>query len=97
VALESVAIKRTAKAQLIAARQRLQAASEGELAADEAYRLGRFGYDAGRTSLMELLPIRRALTEAKLSTIEARLAHVKAMAALAQANGQLVFWGEAEK
>lgn len=97
VALESVAIKRTAKAQLIAARQRLQAASEGELAADEAYRLGRFGYDAGRTSLMELLLIRRALTEAKLSTIEARLAHVKAMAALSQANGQLVFWGEAEK
>ena len=74
-----------------AAEQRLIAATEGERAASEAYRLGRIGYDSGKTSLMELLAIRRTLSDAKGLTIEARLARVRALAALAQADGRLAF------
>lgn len=79
-----------------AANQRLTAASTGEAAANEAYRLGRIGYEAGKTSLMELLVIRRALSEARASTIEASLARVRALSAMAQAQGRLAF-GEAIK
>ena len=87
---------RTATAQVQAANQRLTAASTGEAAANEAYRLGRIGYEAGKTSLMELLVIRRALSEARASTIEASLARVRALSAMAQAQGRLAF-GEAIK
>jgi len=92
--LESMAIRRAAQAQVSAAEQRLGAADEGEQAAAEAYRLGRIGYDAGRTSLVELLAIRRAWLEARSSTIDARLARARAWAELAQASGRLAFSGE---
>ncbi|MFY9460796.1 MAG: TolC family protein [Pseudomonadota bacterium] len=85
------ATRRSAQAQSSAAEQRLIAATEGERAASEAYRLGRIGYDSGKTSLMELLAIRRTLSDAKGLTIEARLARVRALAALAQADGRLAF------
>lgn len=89
--LQAEAARRTAQAQATAADQRLSAAIEGERAASEAYRLGRIGYDSGKTSLMELLVIRRALSEAKALTIDAQLARVRALAALAQADGRLAF------
>jgi len=92
--LDAVASRRSALAQAAASEQRLQAAEEGEAAALEAYRLGRVGYEAGKTSLLELLSIRRALSDAQALTIDTRLARVRALAALSLAEGRLVF-GEA--
>ena len=92
--LEAVALHRSAMVQVLASDKRLQAAEQGEAAASEAYRLGRVGYDAGKTALVELLAIRRALSEAKALTIEARLARVRALATLSMAEGRNVF-GEA--
>ena len=92
--LEAVAQHRSAQAQVLASGKRLQAAEQGELAASDAYRLGRVGYDAGKTSLVELLAIRRAQSEAKALTIEARLARVRAIATLSMAEGRIAF-GEA--
>jgi cobalt-zinc-cadmium efflux system outer membrane protein len=92
--LETIAMHRSALAQVEASALRLQAAEQGEAAGIEAYRLGRIGYDAGKTPLMELLAIRRALSEAQALTIEARLARVRALARLSLAEGHNVF-GEA--
>ena len=85
---------RAAAAQVQASERRLQAAEQGEAAGAEAYRLGRLGYDAGKTALIELLAIRRALAEAKALTVEARLARVRAFVTLSLAEGRNVF-GEA--
>ena len=92
--LEVLASHRSAVAQVAASDKRLQAAEQGEAAASDAYRLGRVGYDAGKTALVELLAIRRALSEAKALAIEARLARVRALATLSMAEGRNVF-GEA--
>ncbi|BDR09400.1 TolC family protein [Comamonas thiooxydans] len=92
--LMAQANQRIALAQVQAANQRLTAASTGEAAANEAYRLGRIGYESGKTSLIELLVIRRALSEARGTTIEARLARVRALSAMAQAEGRLAFGEE---
>jgi len=89
--LDAVASRRSALAQVTAAEQRLKATEEGETAALEAYRLGRVGYDAGKTPLLELLAIRRALSEAQERTIDARLARIRALATLSLAEGRLVF------
>ncbi|WP_304442589.1 TolC family protein [Pelomonas sp. KK5] len=89
--LEASAARRSAQAQLEAAEGQLEAAIEGERACAEGYRLGRIGYDAGRTSLVELLFARRAWSEAQRSTIDARLARVRSLAALAQVEGRLAF------
>jgi cobalt-zinc-cadmium efflux system outer membrane protein len=92
--LEATATHRAARNRVRASDLRLQAAEQGERAANEAYRLGRIGYDAGRTSLLELLAIRRALSEAQQGTIEARLDRVRALATLSMAEGRIAF-GEA--
>ncbi|WP_276203706.1 TolC family protein [Ralstonia mannitolilytica] len=89
--LEAVAARRSAISQATATEQQLAAASVGEQAAAEAYRLGRIGYDSGKTPLVELLAVRRALVEARQLTIDARLARVRALAAMAQADGRLAF------
>ena len=89
--LEATANKRSALAQVTAAGQRVEASMQGETAAAEAYRLGRIGYEGGKTSLFELLAIRRSLAEAKALTIDARLARVRALAALSVADGQIAF------
>lgn len=89
--LEATALHRSALAQVQASEKRLQAAELGEAAAGEAYRLGRVGYDAGKTALVELLAIRRALSEAKALTIDARLARVRALATLSTAEGRIAF------
>lgn len=89
--LEALASHRSAVAQVEASDKRLQAAEQGEAAAADAYRLGRVGYDAGKTALVELLAIRRALSEAKALTIEARVARVRALATLSMAEGRNVF------
>ena len=94
VRMDLVAQHRSALAQVRASQLRLLAAEEGESAASEAYRLGRVGYEAGKTSLLELLAIRRALSEAQALTIESRLAQVRALATLSLAEGRNLF-GEA--
>lgn len=92
--LNAIAAHRSAVAQVAATERRLQAVEQGETAALEAYRLGRVGYDAGKTSLLELLAIRRQLSEATERTIEARLDRVRALATLSMAEGRTAF-GEA--
>lgn len=91
VRLEANAARQSAVSQVAATEKQLAAAGEGEQAAAEAYRMGRIGYESGKTSLMELLVVRRALVEARQLTIDARLARVRALAALAQADGRLAF------
>lgn len=93
--LDAAAARRSAAAQVIASEKRLEAALQGETAAAEAYRLARIGYDAGKNPLLELLVIRRALTEAKLATVDARLARIRALATLSMADGRIAF-GESE-
>lgn len=89
--LEANANRRAAFSQVNASQRRLEAARQGESAAEEAYRLGRIGYEAGKTSLIELLLTRRSLTEAKLMTIDARYTLVRALALLASAEGRIAF------
>ena len=89
--LDAIASHRSALAQVQASEKRLQAAEQGEAAAGEAYRLGRVGYDAGKTALVELLAIRRSLSEAKALTIDTRLARIRALATLSTAEGRIAF------
>lgn len=56
--------------------------------AEEALRLARIGYNAGKFSLLELLDAQNALTTAKLNLIQARLDRANALAALIRANAQ---------
>jgi cobalt-zinc-cadmium efflux system outer membrane protein len=82
-----------ASSQALAADRRLSATAEAEAAANEAYRLGRIGYDAGRTPLVELLAARRNLTEAQMRGLDARMARVRAEASLARVMGKIPFGG----
>jgi cobalt-zinc-cadmium efflux system outer membrane protein len=89
--LQADAARNGALIQASAADGRLKAAGDGEAAAAEAYRLARIGYESGKTSLVDLLVIRKILTDARALTIDARLARVRALAALARAEGRLAF------
>lgn len=72
-----------------AADARVEALSGPSLAqAEEAVRIARIGYGAGKFSLVELLDAQAALTTAKLNLIEARLDRARALAALIRANAQ---------
>jgi outer membrane protein, heavy metal efflux system len=83
--------RRSALSHVIASEKRMDAASQGEAAASEAYRLGKIGYETGKTSLMELLLIRKSLTDARLLTVDARYSLVKALAILAATEGRIAF------
>lgn len=63
-------------------------AGPGIAQAEEALRLARLGYSAGKFSLIELLDAQNALNQAKLNLIEARLDRARALAALIRANAQ---------
>jgi cobalt-zinc-cadmium efflux system outer membrane protein len=89
--LQADAARNGALIQASAADARLKAAADSEAAATEAYRLARIGYESGKTSLVDLLVMRKALSDARTLTIDARLARVRALAALARADGQLAF------
>jgi outer membrane protein, heavy metal efflux system len=72
-----------------AAEMRYEAlAGPGIAQAEEALRLARLGYNAGKFSLLELLDAQSTLTQAKLNLIEARLDRARALAALIRANAQ---------
>jgi cobalt-zinc-cadmium efflux system outer membrane protein len=83
----------SAVTQANAAQSRLAAAGQAAMAADQAYRLTRTGYDAGRTPLIEVLTARRNLTDAELRLLESRVARIRAEAALARLSGRIPFGG----
>lgn len=91
--LDATADLRAVRAQAASAAARVEAASAGEGAAKEAYRLARLGYDAGRLPLLELSSARRALAAARIRTLDARLAQVRAAAETARLTGRTPLGG----
>ena len=89
--LEAEGGRRAAVAQASALQARLASAIQSEAAASEAYSLARLGYEGGKTPLVEVLNARRALTEAQGRQLDARLARVRAEAALARLLGRTPF------
>jgi cobalt-zinc-cadmium efflux system outer membrane protein len=89
--LDAEAETRSATARAVAAHSRIAAARESEMAADEAYRLTRIGYQGGKLALAELNTARRALTEARAQTLDARLERLGAEAILARLQGVAPF------
>jgi outer membrane protein, heavy metal efflux system len=72
-----------------AAQMRVEALSgAGAAQAEEALRIARAGYAAGKFSLVELIDAQQAYNSAKLLLIEARLDRARAAAALIRANAQ---------
>ena len=89
--LDAAADLAAARSQARSASAQARAAAVGEAAAAEAYRLARIGYEAGRLPLLELTAARRALAAARLQTLEARLARVRALAEAARLAGKTPF------
>ncbi|CAN7176338.1 TolC family protein [Phenylobacterium sp. LjRoot164] len=89
--LDAAADMAAARSQARSAGAQASAAAAGEAAAAEAYRLARIGYEAGRLPLLELTAARRALAAARLQTLEARLARVRALAEAARLAGKTPF------
>jgi outer membrane protein, heavy metal efflux system len=81
----------TAVAQARASALRLSAAQSAATAAEEAYELTRTGYNSGKTSLLDLLTSRRALTDAHLRLLDTELGRIGAEAALARLAGRVAF------
>ena len=85
--MEATRVRQDARILLGAAEVRYEAlAGLGISQAEEALRLTRIGYNAGKFSLLELLDVQTALTTAKLNLIQARLDRAEALAALIRAN-----------
>ena len=85
--IEATRVRQDARILLGAAEVRYEAlAGLGISQAEEALRLTRIGYNAGKFSLLELLDVQTALTTAKLNLIQARLDRAEALAALIRAN-----------
>lgn len=86
---EAVRRARDASAALTASGARLAALQSTAVPqAQEALRLARLGYEAGKFSLLDVLDAEAAFADAQASLVEARLAHAKAAAALARAAAQ---------
>jgi cobalt-zinc-cadmium efflux system outer membrane protein len=84
---------RAAAVQALAANRQVTAAAQAEQAANEAYRLARIGFDAGRTPLIEVLTARQGATESQLRSVEAKAARLRAEAILARLMGTVPFGG----
>ena len=89
--LDAQADVRISTGQIEAAESRLAAAQEAAVAAEEAYRLTRLGYEGGKLPLSEVIAARRSLAEARTRTLEAQLARVRAEAGLARLQGRAPF------
>ncbi len=89
--MEIQADRSAAQARLDASITRTRAADNGVAAAEEAYRLARVGFDAGRISQLELRSIRSALIAARNSAVDARLARVRAEVELARLDSRPPF------
>src|SRR6185437_14893551 len=85
---DSEAERLSAVAGLKAAGSRTRAADESVVAAEEAYRLARIGFDAGRISQLELRSTRSALIAARGTAVDARLSRVGAEIDLARLEGR---------
>lgn len=90
---EAVADRAAASARLTGSVSRVRAADGGVTAAEEAYRLTRIGFEAGRLSQLELRASRSALIAARNAAIDARLARVRAEIDLARLDGRIPFGG----
>ena len=80
-----------AEAMLSASMVRVDAADQGIETAEEAYRMARIGFDAGRVPQLELSSTRAALIAARNAALDARLARVRAEIALAGLDGRTPF------
>ena len=80
-----------AVAALAASGSRTRAADNGVAAAEEAYRLSRIGFEAGRLSQLELRSTRTGLVQARDVAIAARLTRARAEAELARLEGRAPF------
>ena len=89
---DSEAARLSAVAGLKAARSRTRAADESVVAAEEAYRLARIGFDAGRISQLELRSTRSALIAARGIAVDARLSRVGAESILPALKGAHLLW-----
>ncbi|WP_303832160.1 TolC family protein [Asticcacaulis taihuensis] len=89
--LDAQADIQSATGRLQAAFTRVKAAHDSEQTAQEAYRLTRVGYEAGKLPLSEVLTARRALTEARNQTLKARQDRLGAEAELARLRGVTPF------
>ena len=89
--LEVQADRSAAQARLNASITRTRAADNGVASAEEAYRLARAGFDAGRISQLELRSIRSALIAARNTAVDARIARVRAEVELARLDGRTPF------
>mgnify|MGYP002653611556 CR=1 FL=1 len=67
------------------------AADAGVTSSEEAYRLSRVGFDAGRISQLELRSSRAALIAARNAAVDARQARVMAEIDLALLEGRAPF------
>ena len=88
---EAQAERLTAEAALAASSSRTRAADSGVAAAEEAYRLSRIGFEAGRISQLELRSIRAALIASRNAAVDARIARVLAEIDLARLEGRAPF------
>ena len=80
-----------AVAALAASGSRTRAADNGVAAAEEAYRLSRIGFEAGRISQLELRSTRAALIASRNAAVDARIARVRAEIDLARLEGRAPF------
>lgn len=69
----------------------MTAGRQAERTAEEAYRLTRLGYEAGKTALVEVIAARRALTDARTELLAAQQERLAAEAALARLQGLVPF------
>lgn len=89
VRLDANRAQHDARMLLGAANERVAALSGlGLIQAEEALRLARIGYSAGKFSLLELIDAQAALNAARESLITARLDRARALAALIRATAQ---------
>lgn len=89
--LDAQADIQSATARLQAAFTRVKSAHDSEQTAQEAYRLTRIGYEAGKLPLSEVLNARRTLTDARNQTLKAREDRLNAEAELARLRGVTPF------
>ena len=89
--LDAEATIRSSTARLAASQVRVAAAAEAESTGQEAYRLTRLGYQAGKLPLIEVLNARRAVSEAALQSLTASVDRLNAEAELARLQGRTPF------
>jgi cobalt-zinc-cadmium efflux system outer membrane protein len=89
--LDAESEARVGQARVQATEGQLKAAKDNQDAAAEAYRLTRIGYEAGKTSLLELQSARRAVSEARVQSLDTLIERLGAEAALARLQGVAPF------